>query len=310
MLQLAKNIKNQRELELHTNRFGFSTKSNLKNTNFYEYFYGYCESKKIPSTLKAWRASLNIFKNFAGEDITFSEIDEKFCEKYLHYLQTRALGQGLPLSNVTIKQYFFRFSAVVKQAIKEKIIVENPLLSIQLPKVNKTKKVYLTLEELKLLVNTDCKDAELKLAFIFCCLTGLRWSDVFKLSWGEIQVAEGKYSIIYRQKKTQELNYLPLSEQSIIYLGERKKDADKVFRLKEYGYKISRQLQCWCVDAGVNKKITSSRHTFAVLQLSYGTSIYVVQKLLGHTDISSTQVYADIIDSEKERAMNVIPSIL
>jgi site-specific recombinase XerD len=71
-------------------------------------------------------------------------------------------------------------------------------------------------------------------------------------------------------------------------------------------------LQLWCAAAGIEKKITfhSSRHTFAVLQLSLGTPIYTVQKLLGHSNIAATQVYANIIDSEKEKAMNIIPNIL
>jgi site-specific recombinase XerD len=62
----------------------------------------------------------------------------------------------------------------------------------------------------------------------------------------------------------------------------------------------------------IDKKITFHcvRHTFVVLQLSLGTPIYTVQRLLGHTDIASTLGYANILDSEKEKAMNRIPNIL
>jgi len=105
---------------------------------------------------------------------------------------------------------------------------------------------------------------------------------------------------------------LPLSEQAVYYLGKRTKDNQKVFNLPEYYLGITKRLKVWCRDAGVEKKITyhSSRHTFAVLQLSHGTPVFTVQKLLGHTDIASTMVYANIVDSEKEKAMNIIPSIL
>jgi integrase len=191
------------------------------------------------------------------------------------------------------------------------LLDKNPCLLIKSPKTIEPKKEFLTLEELKLLVQTDCRFPLFKRAFIFSCLTGLRWSDVYKLQWSEIQENQGKCSITFRQKKTKELNYLPLSEQAIIYLGERGSDTDKVFNLPVYSARLSKELQAWCRVAGVNKKITfhSSRHTFAVLQLSLGTPIFTVQKLLGHTDISSTMRYANIVDAAKEKAMNIIGDI-
>jgi integrase len=309
IMLIAKNIKNQRELEMLSNRFGFQTET--KNTNFFEYYYHITQKKLNTPGYGVWQSSIKVFKDFAGKNITFAEITEKFCEKFLYHLQNRVAPQGNKLNNSTINHHFQRFSYVINRAIEDKIIVENPLLKIKPLKVKKTEKVYLTLEELKLLLHTDCKDKELKRAFLFCCLTGLRWSDVYKLSWSEVKENQGKFSITYRQKKTEGLNYLPLSEQAVSYLGERGNDKDKVFRLPSYDVVITRQLQQWCKDAGVSKKITfhSSRHTFAVLQLSYGTNIFVVQKLLGHSSIVSTQVYANIVDSEKERAMNVIPNI-
>ena len=194
----------------------------------------------------------------------------------------------------------------------DKIISENPLQKIKSLKAKKPKVIYLTLDEVKLLSATDCKDTELKRAFIFSCLTGLRWSDVYKLKWDEIKERDGKIYIEYTQKKTDDDNYLLVPEQVVNLLGERGLKNEKVFNLPDYNANITKKLQKWCESAGVDKKITyhSSRHTFAVLQLSYGTPIFTVQKLLGHSSIQSTMVYADIVDSEKENAMNRIPSIL
>jgi integrase len=94
------------------------------------------------------------------------------------------------------------------------------------------------------------------------------------------------------QQKTQEVNYLPLPEQALFYLGKRGLKNEKVFSLHNYNVRISRRLQLWCASVGIDKKITfhSERHTFAVLQLFLGTPIHTVQKLLGHTDIASTLV--------------------
>ena len=310
--QLAKNIKNQRELELHTRKHGFSTKNDYKYTNFYQYFYNIAEKKVKETGNKTWNVTLNNFRKFATEDVVFEDITEKFCSDYMQYLQNIKSFMGTPFKKSSVNSYFVRFASVVRQAIKEKIITTNPLINTPLLKQKKVEKIYLTLDELKALVKTECNHKEIKRAFIFSCLTGLRWSDVFKLKWSEIQVTDGKYLLIYTQKKTKELNYLPLSEQAVFYLGERKLKSELVFKLPIHTADISKRLQKWCSVAGVEKKITyhSSRHTFAVLQLSHGTPVFTVQKLLGHTDIASTMVYANIVDSEKEKAMNIIPSIL
>jgi integrase len=230
----------------------------------------------------------------------------------LQHLKTKLTSKGVLLSKSTVKHYFRFFASVVYQAVKEKVIIENPLLLIERLKVEEPEIVFLTLDELKLLAKTDCKFPLLKRAFIFSCLTGLRWSDVHKLQWSEIQENQGKYLINFRQKKTKERNYLPLSEQAFNHLGERGLDEEKVFNLPLYNARFNKQLQAWGKLADVNKKITfhSSRHTFAVTLLSLGTPIFTLQKLLGHTNISSTMRYANIVDDAKVDAMNVIPNIL
>jgi integrase len=72
-------------------------------------------------------------------------------------------------------------SSVINSAVKENIMSHNPCRAVKLPKVEEKEKIFLTLKELKLLVKTDCRHIELKRAFLFSCLTGLRWSDVSKL---------------------------------------------------------------------------------------------------------------------------------
>jgi site-specific recombinase XerD len=72
--------------------------------------------------------------------------------------------------------------------------------------------------------------------------------------------------------------------------------------------KISPPLKKWIKAAGINRNITFHcfRHTFATLQLTHGTDIYTVSKMLGHTDIKTTQIYAHIVDQKKEAAANAI----
>jgi site-specific recombinase XerD len=92
-------------------------------------------------------------------------------------------------------------------------------------------------------------------------------------------------------------------------LGERKQSLEKVFSLIEAtNQRENRFLAKWVLDAGISKKITFHcfRHTFATLQLSMGTDIYTVSKMLGHKDLNTTQIYAKIIDETKRTASNRI----
>ena len=70
-------------------------------------------------------------------------------------------------------------------------------------------------------------------------------------------------------------------------------------------------LKSWTKNAGINKNLTShiARHTFATLALSSGADLYTVSKLLGHKDITTTQIYAKIIDKKKEEAVDMLPPL-
>ena len=75
---------------------------------------------------------------------------------------------------------------------------------------------------------------------------------------------------------------------------------------------ISKILTSWVKEAGIKKKITfhCARHTFAVMMLDLGTDIYTVSKLLGHKKLTTTQIYAKVLDKNKQQAVNKIPPIL
>ena len=139
----------------------------------------------------------------------------------------------------------------------------------------------------------------------------MRWSDINKLTWSEVQEFEGGTRIIFRQKKTKGFEYLDISDQAVKYLGERRKADDKVFHRLKYSAWHNLALREWCLKADIKKHITfhCGRHTFAVLQLTLGTEIYTVSKLLGHRELKTTQVYAQILDEKKREAVNKIPEL-
>lgn len=94
-------------------------------------------------------------------------------------------------------------------------------------------------------------------------------------------------------------------------LGEQEGNEERVFKGLKYSAWHNLQLQKWMMKAEISKTITfhSARHTYATLQLSLGTDIYTVSKLLGHKYLKTTQIYAKIIDKKKIEAANIIPNL-
>jgi integrase len=159
---------------------------------------------------------------------------------------------------------------------------------------------------------TACMYPVLKRAFIFSCLTGIRWSDIQHMTWENLRHSEKRgYELSFRQQKTGGKEYLPISEQAVELLGERFEDDERLFVGLKYSAYMNVGLYKWIADAGVKKKITfhCARHTHAVLLLENGTDIYTVSKMLGHRELKTTQIYAKIVDSKKVEAVRCIPKL-
>ena len=95
----------------------------------------------------------------------------------------------------------------------------------------------------------------LKRAFLFSCLTGLRWSDIYKLKWKEVHFTNKGGRIHYYQKKTENLEYLDISEQALSYIGEKGKDEDNPFEGLKYSSYFNVALAQWMLKAGITKDI-------------------------------------------------------
>jgi integrase len=156
--------------------------------------------------------------------------------------------------------------------------------------------------------NTHLGNNEVKDAFIFSCFTGLRYSDILNLKWQNII----NNKIEFRQQKTGGVEYLPLSQTAKKILETKlpyRKD-EFVFHLPQKPV-IWEHIKNWVKKAEINKRVSfhTARHTFATLSLTMGTDLYTVSKLLGHKSISTTQVYAKIVDAKKVEAINKLPKL-
>lgn len=210
----------------------------------------------------------------------------------------------------TVLNYLKCLKAAFNMAINEEIMDDNPVnrLNTDSLKGGGAKREYLTIDEVKKLIETPCKREDIKAAFLFSCFCGLRISDVKNLVWRNV-IREGeKTRIEITQYKTMQPLYLPLNKQALRWMPEQGEAGlnDKVFpSLPNKNYQIVTE---WAKAAGISKHVTYhvSRHTFATLELTMGADLYTTSKLLGHTEVRTTQIYAKIINSKKDEAVSLL----
>jgi len=310
-LALAESIQAKRHLEIQNGFYGFANQANLK-ASFLDYFAKLTEERKDSSgNYGNWGSILkHLHKYTNGKDVTFADIDRKWLENLKTYLQKDAKTKtNQNLSQNSQYSYFNKVRATLKQARKDGIIIANPAEEVTGIKQVETQREFLTLEELQAVAKADCEIPILKTAFLFSCLTGLRWSDINKLTWAEVQHSNDQgYYIRFTQQKTKGTETLPISDQARDMLGEAGQLDERVFKGLRYSAWHNVKLQQWVMRGGVSKTITfhCARHTYATLQLTLGTDIYTVSKLLGHRELKTTQIYAKIIDDKKKEAANRI----
>lgn len=230
-----------------------------------------------------------------------SDVDKRFVLGLKGAL-AKSLGEN---SMNRVLQYL---SAILNNCVKRGLIPTNPYLLLdksEKPRVVQAERAHLTHEELRALLSSECPDETLKEAFLFSCFTGLRISDIKALRWENI---EGD-SLVKRMKKTNDVVYVPLSKNALAHLPKRERRGC-IFKLHS-APTISDHLEKWRQNAGVDKHITFhvARHTFATLAITYGADIYTVSNLLGHKNISTTLIYAKIVDEKKKKAVDLIPDL-
>jgi len=310
---LAEKILIKRQAEFNAGKHGFSDDSKA-NINFIEYFSKLTESRKLSKgNYGNWDACMKHLIKFCDADsTTFKDVDETFVKRFRDFLLKEPLVRETEtLSLNSAHSYFNKFKTCLNQAYEDKIINDNPAKRVKGITPQEPEREYLTFEEVQKIAKVECRYDVLKRAFLFSCITGLRWSDIHKLKWSEIQKFNGGYRITFTQKKTKGLEYLDISQQARDFLGEEGSSEDRAFKGLRYSSYMNLELQKWCMKAGITRNITfhSARHTFATLQLTLGTDIYTVSKLLGHKNLKTTQVYSNIIDQKKIEAINRIPEI-
>lgn len=251
-------------------------------------------------------------------NVRLSEIDKQFCLDMIDWFRNTYINKrtGTTIGARTADTYCQRFRTALNEAVREGLIDKNPwnrLETIEKIKKPESKREYLTIDEIRSMIATDCPNGLVKRAYLFSCFTGLRISDVRNLKWGDIYHENGQAFVSVVMKKTTKPLYIPLSGQALRWMPEKGESTsdDYVFgNLVNYG-NVNENLKKWAEAAGIRKHISyhTSRHSFATMMLTLGADLYTVSKLLGHSSVKHTQIYARIIDRKKDEAVNLADSV-
>lgn len=256
-----------------------------------------------------WRYVYKHFEKFCGGKCMAGDITVNFCNLFREYLlharDIRKKNRQLSINSVA--GYWSTFRAFLKIAYTNRRIKEDVNDRLEKIKTVQAPKDSLTLPELYKLVSTECEIPVLRKASIFACLTGLRRSDVLQLEWANIQeYADGSKYVQFVAQKTKTEMVVPISNELYEFIGPV--GDGRVFK----GLKVAmcdKPLKKWIKQAGIKKNITfhSFRHSFASLQVELGTNIFVVQSMLGHKRVTTTQLYARHANPELRDAATKIP---
>lgn len=301
---LAESIRARRQIEIQNGIFGVNSDAK-KQTDFIAYFRELADSRfSSDGNYGNWLSAYNHLTDFFSNGLTVGEITKDCIESFREYLI-----EETDLAQNSKAAYFGKFKAAIKQAFQDGLLPEDVGKRVPAIKQAETKREFVTLEELRTLARTECEIPVLKNAFVFSALTGLRLSDVRALTWGKVQGSEqGGHFIRFTQQKTKGRETLPIPAPALKVMGTRGDKDQPIFPGlpdKIAGWTAAKMLQ-WFFRAGIDRKLTfhCARHSFATIQLTMGTDIYTVSKMLGHKDLKTTQIYAKIIDEKKKEAMD------
>ena len=258
-----------------------------------------------------------ILTGMGNGDVKLKAVDKDFCLSFMEYLKTGyKTADGRLLKSKTVFNRQCTLVTALNVAVCEGLIPSNPMDKLsrhERAKTNRGKREYLTIDEVKSLVATPCKREDIKRAYLFACNCGLRLGDVRKLKWGDITKDGGRWILSVLMNKSEKPVYVPLGMQARRWLPKRKgADAGSlVFGELPRDTHINAHLKTWTAKAGITKAVTyhTSRHTFATMLLTLGADLYTVSKLLGHSQIKNTQIYAEIISRRKDEAVNLADKI-
>lgn len=234
-----------------------------------------------------------------GKIINFSDVTENNIRDFDNWLREKKYEQ------ITIWGYHKRLRTYVRMAVRDKYVTEYPYQYFTISKGKSKLRRYLTSEQLHNLMTCEIKNErveKIRDLFVFQCFTGLAYVDLEKTDFKkDIEKRGENYYLIDTRQKSGEVYYMQILPPALEILKKYNFILPIVSNAKYNMY-----LQDVAEYAGLSKKPTThmARHTFAVWALNNGVAVEVLAKMLGHSDIKTTQIYAEIVQSSVDEAFN------
>lgn len=281
----------------------------------YQMFLEYVEARgHSPLTVSSYRQDQRSFLTFLAEKAigpNLENLDAKIIRRYIIWMKAKGY------SRATMKRKLDSLSSFFKYTAFEELIPTNPFDKVDRIKKAKHLPRFLLEDEVHRLlsavdhykVSTRLRDRAILRVLLFC---GLRRSELFKLDWMDIDFSTG--TILIRQSKGEKDRVVPMNSEVNNalweYLQSRLPINSQVVFTNRYGNRMKgnnlmRVLRKITKKAGIQKNVTAHllRHSFATLLIKLGVDIVTLQELLGHADLSTTQIYAHTSSERKAQAV-------
>lgn len=277
-----------------------------------DYFCSYIEHFEkrvgVNRTIKSartYRCACEHVARFLSErlrlsDVPFSALDRSFIDKFDLYLRTERR-----LAPNTVVLYMSRLHTVINKAIAAGIITADPFSGYEPPRTERRRR-YLTREELQRLMTTPLSVPRLYLVrdlFLFSCYTGISYGDMCRLTAANLETAEdGTVWIKATREKTNIEFEIPLLDLPLHIIDKYRDTAPDGKLLPMYGNsELNKGLKQLATVCGIDHKLTfhMARHTYATeITLSHGVPMETVSRMLGHSRVDTTQIYAQVTDNK------------
>jgi integrase/recombinase XerD len=307
-LKLAEQIRNKREQQLQADEYEI-TPDFKKGIDFLKYFESYL-SKYNKKDKRVIVSCYHKFETFMKEEqikeLTTKKVNELVITDFKEYLENSLNGESP-------SNYFKKFKKVLRNGVKEKVFTSD--VAALLASKDKTlsvkrnegiQKDILTFDEIQVMAKTQAGNDDVKRAFLFCCLTGLRFCDVKVITWKNIQNGVLKFT----QQKTGIKVSINLNQSALSLLGKKGLQSETIFNLPSHNG-CSKVLRTWTKRAEIDKHITwhCARHSFATGIIFFGSDVKTASTLLGHSSLTYTDRYVREVEKLKENAVERLPEI-
>ena len=273
--------------------------------SFIEHFEQRVGVNRVAKSVHTYRCAYEhverfLLKRFRLSDIPFSALDRSFIDKFDLYLRTER-----KLAPNTIVLYMSRLHTVINKAIAAGIITADPFAGYEPPRPER-KRRYLTREELRRLMITPLSVPRLYLVrdlFLFSCYTGISYGDMCRLTAVNLETAEdGTTWIKATREKTNVEFEIPLLDLPRHIINKYRDIMPDGRLLPMYGNsELNKGLKLLAAVCGIDRKLTfhMARHTYATeITLSHGVPMETVSRMLGHSRVDTTQIYAQVTDNK------------